>query len=224
MTTSPAKLPPQISVQEVIGFLKSNPAFFSQRAGLLTELALTHESGAAESLIERQVAVLRERSIELRRQLNDLLQAARTNDALFAKVRSLTLALLDVSAWHELNEVLATHLLVDFDADFVCCHLQRPRLSLDHLLGHEGPLPTAAFAHDAQPKCCALRAGELKQIFPVQDHKGNGSAVLLPLAMASAEGCLAVGSRDAGRFTPDMDTLFIGHIGDVLARIIHRLG
>ncbi len=212
-----------LSPQEVVGFLKSNPDFFSERTELLTELVLPHESGTAASLIERQVAVLRKRSVQLRRQLNELLAAARSNDVLFAKVRTLTLALLDVSAWHELNEVLATHLLADFDADFVCCHLAGARPNLDHLLGHANALPTAALLRNAQPACSALRAEELKRIFPMQDHEEAGSAVLVPLPLRSGEGCLAVGSRDPGRFTADMDTLFVGYIGDVLARIIDRL-
>lgn len=214
---------PQISAQAVIDFLQSNPDFLSERAELLSELVLTHESGAAVSLIERQVMLLRERSVQLRRQLNALLAAARSNDVLFAKVRSLTLALLDVSAWHELNEVLATHLLADFDADFVCCHLLGSRPNLDHLLGHEDALPTAALLRNAQPTCSALRAEELKDIFPAQDHEGAGSAVLAPLPLRAGEGCLAVGSRDPGHFTADLDTLFVSHIGDVLARIIDRL-
>ena len=59
----------------------------------------------------------------MRRRMNELLQAARSNDEIFAKTRSLNLALLEVNNWPELNEVLATHVLVDFEADFVCAHL-----------------------------------------------------------------------------------------------------
>ena len=119
--------------------------------------------------------------------------------------------------------MLATHLLVDFDADFVCCHLQREHLNLDHLRGHADALPTAGLVHNSQPLCSTLRSGELKAVFPVQDHDEDGSAVLLPLALKVGEGCLAVGSRRPDHFASDMDTLFIGYIGDVLARIIDHL-
>ncbi len=217
------KKPKEISEQQVLAYLKSHPEILKEHVGLLSELALSHESGGAVSLIERQVRVLRERNILLRRQLNDLLGNARTNDDLFAKVRALTLALLEVSGWHELNEVLATHLLVDFDADFACCHLLREHLRLDHLMGHEESLPTAAFTRGARSLCLPLRSAELQRIFPAGQHEQDGSAVLLPLTLASSEGCLAVGSRDPQRFAAEMDTLFIGYVGDVLARIIDRL-
>jgi len=213
----------EVVEQQVVDYLKRYPDFFQTHPALLSELALPHRSGGAISLIERQVEVLRERNIRVHRQLNDLLQTARANDGLFAKTRSLTLALLDVSSWHELNEVLATHLLVDFDADFVCCHLQREHLNLDHLRGHADALPTAGLVHNSQPLCSTLRAAELKAVFPVQDHDADGSAVLLPLALKADEGCLAVGSRRPDHFASDMDTLFIGYIGDVLARIIDHL-
>ena len=213
----------EVVEQQVIDYLRRYPDFFQTHPALLSELALPHQSGGAISLIERQVEVLRERNIRVHRQLNELIQTARANDDLFAKTRSLTLALLDVSGWHELNEVLATHLLVDFDADFVCCHLQREHLNLDHLRGHADALPTAGLIRNSQPLCSTLRAGELKAVFPVQDHEEDGSAVLLPLALKAGEGCLAVGSRKADHFASDMDTLFIGYIGDVLAHIVDHL-
>jgi len=213
----------EIVEQQVIDYLRRYPDFFQTHPALLSELALPHRSGGAISLIERQVQVLRERNIRVLRQLNDLVETARANDGLFAKTRSLTLALLDVSSWHELNEALATHLLVDFDADFVCCHLLRDHLHLDHLRGHADALPTVGLIHNSQPLCSTLRACELRAVFPVQEHDADGSAVLLPLALKAGEGCLAVGSRRPDHFASDMDTLFIGYIGDVLARIIDHL-
>ena len=137
-------------------------------------------------------------------------------------MRALTLALLEVSGWHELNEVLATHLLVDFDADFALLPLAAwGTCALDHLMGHEESLPTGAFTRGARPLCLPLRSAELQRIFPAGQHEQDGSAVLLPLTLASSEGCLAVGSRDPQRFAAEMDTLFIGYVGG-RARTHHR--
>ena len=109
--------------EDVISYLLDDKEFFHRHAALLSELNLTHDSGTAVSLIERQVAILRERNMNMRRRMNELLKAAKDNDELFGKTRTLTLELLHVQAWHDLNEVLATYLLADFQADFVCCHL-----------------------------------------------------------------------------------------------------
>lgn len=209
--------------ESVIAYLKDDPGFFLRHPKLLSELNLPHEAGEATSLIERQVAILRERNMQMRRRMNELLQAAKDNDVLFAKTRTLTLELLHVNNWHELNEVLATYVLADFQADFVCCHLAKLPVFLDHLQSHEGTLPHERFVTNNQPVCLMLRSEELATIFPIQDHNTQGSAVLAPLFWENGEGCLAIGARDANRFTPDMDTLFVTYIGDVLSRVVQRL-
>ena len=109
-----------IDDRQVIEYLREHPDFFQTYSNELSDLKVAHASGSAVSLIERQVEVLRDRIFRMRRRMNRLLQTARNNDELFAKVRSLTIALLDVATWHDLNEVLATNMLVEFDADFVC--------------------------------------------------------------------------------------------------------
>jgi uncharacterized protein YigA (DUF484 family) len=209
--------------QQIIDYLRTHPDFFKVHGSLLSELNLNHDSGKAVSLIERQVSVLRDRNIQTRRRMNDLLHAARLNDELFTKTRSLTLALLDVEAWHDLNEVLATNMLVDFDADFVCCHVHHSGLMHDHLMSHAGPMPHERFVTSSVPVCTTLRADELASLFPIQNHDTSGSAVLLPLRFTETQGCLAVGSRDPQHFSSDRDTLFVTYIADVLSRVINRL-
>ena len=80
--------------QQVLDHLRAHPDFFQKHATAIAELSLSHESGNAVSLIEHQVAILRDRNMTMRRRMNELLQAARSNDEIFAKTRSLNLALL----------------------------------------------------------------------------------------------------------------------------------
>ena len=203
--------------------MRTHPEFFQTYSNELSDLKVAHDSGQAVSLIERQVEVLRERIFRTRRRMNQLLQTARNNDDLFSKVRALTVALLDVSNWQDLNEVLATNMLVEFDADYVCCHVRFDEADFDHIRGYTEAAPFAPFIHGSLPVCATLRASELKVLFPVQDHTQDGSAVLLPLTLQRGEACLAVGSRETIRFTRDLDTFFVSYIGDVLGRIIDRL-
>ncbi|HEY5645079.1 MAG TPA: DUF484 family protein [Pseudomonadales bacterium] len=212
-----------LSDDVIVGYLRGNPDFFQRHAGLLSELNLPHDSGHAVSLIERQVAILRERNMQMRRRMNELLQTGKENDELFAKTRTLTLELLNVDTWHELNEVLATYVLADFNADFVCCHLVGLPVHLDHLVSHEAEPPYERFAPSSVPVCTMLRAEDMGRLFPAESHENDGSAVLAPLGWEHGEGCLAVGSRQTNRFTSDMDTLFVTYIGEVLGRVIQRL-
>lgn len=207
----------------VTEYLRQHPDFFETRSWLIGELNLPHDSGNAISLIERQVRILRDRNVTMRKRLNELLQAARDNDTLFAKTRSLTLALLDVASWQELNEVLATNMLIDFEADYVCCHLQGADINLDYISGADGELPTTRLNAGGQATCMTLRDEEMKRLFPLQSPDTSGSVVFIPFRRGVMEGCLVVGSKDPSRFSADMETLFVRYIGDVLARTVARL-
>lgn len=215
--------PTKLTDDEVISYLRLDPDFFQRHANILSELNLPHESGAAVSLIERQIAILRERNMNMRRRMNELMETAKNNETLFEKTRTLTLELLHVEGWHALNEVLATYVLADFKADFVCCHLSRAHIQLDHLRGHEGELPHESYLRNNHPACTTLRPDELAHLFPMENHSTEGSAVIAPLPFETGSGCLAIGSRDPGYFSSDMDTLFVAYIAEVLARVIRRL-
>ncbi len=218
------------SETEVIEHLRDNPDFFLRHPILISEAKLPHQSGRTISLVEHQVAILRERNVEMRRRMNELMQTAQANEELFRKTRALTLALLDSTSLHELNEVLATHVLVDFDADFVCTHLVDAPVALDHIRTHERSLPFVNLLQNNQATCTALRPEELHAIFPHSDHEQTGSAVLLPIDVPRTSGTtrdevtgiFCIGSRAADHFSPDMDTLFVSYISDVLTKVLTR--
>ena len=215
--------PIRLTDDEVISYLRLDPDFFQRHAHLLSELNLPHESGSAVSLIERQVAILRERNMNMRRRMNELMEAAKENEVLFEKIRTLTLELLHVDSWHAFNEILATYVLADFHADFVCCHLPDFGIKLDHLRSHTDELPHLRFLSSNQPECTTLRPDELNLLFPSQQHESDGSAVLVPLLLNDSSGCLAIGSRDPGYFSSAMDTLFVTYIAEVVTRVVQRL-
>ena len=215
--------PTRLTDEEVISYLRLDPDFFQRHASLLSELNLPHESGTAVSLVERQVAILRERNMNTRRRMNELIEAAKVNEALFEKIRTLTLELLHVDGWQALNEILATYVLADFQADFVCCHLSAYNIKLDHLRSHSDELPHRRYVNNNQPVCTALRPDELDTLFPAQPHDSAGSAVLVPLLLTDGSGCLAIGSRNPGYFSSDMDTLFVSYIAEVITRVVQRL-
>jgi len=209
--------------EQVVAYLQADADFFQRHPEILSELNLPHETGRAVSLIERQVAILRDRNMQMRRRMSELMQAAKDNEELFEKTRTLTLELLNVESWQEFNEVLATFVLTDFDADFVCVHLDGTQVYLDHLHSHDGELPHENFVSGRRPVCSILRAEELARLFPVQDHSDDGSAVIAPLIWEGGSGCIAIGSRDPARFSSDMDTLFVTYIGEVMSRVCDRL-
>ena len=66
-----------------------------------------------------------------------------------------------------------------------------------------------------------LRPEELRYLFP---SAGNvGSAAVVPLVRGGDLGVIAVGSEDPHHYNADIGTLFLGHLGEVLARLLPRL-
>ena len=68
-TGSTKATPP--SDQSVLDFLRQSPDFFLRHPSALSELSLPHESGEAVSLIERQIDILRERNVTMRKRMNE---------------------------------------------------------------------------------------------------------------------------------------------------------
>ena len=95
----------KLSPDDVASYLKTNPDFFIEQEDLLADLSLPHESGNAISLLERQVTILRDRGIDARQKLNNLLENARNNDQLFDTTRNLVLALLRAKDITEIADV-----------------------------------------------------------------------------------------------------------------------
>lgn len=213
------------SEDAVMQYLRDNPDFFGRHPLLLTDLSLPHDSGQAISLVERQVAILRERNIDMRRRLNHLVGAANTNDSLFEKTRRFTLQMLDCNDLAAIDRILAQTLIDDFGADRARCFVTHPVAfdSLPHLV-YRASAPELPLAHLTQAtglSCGLLRADEFGRLFD-DTPSADGSAALIRLEHGDLLGVLAIGSFDPLRFAPDMGTLFIRYIGDVLARVLSR--
>ena len=114
---------PIIDDDAVVAYLESEREFFERHPEVISKLELPHESGSATSLVERQVSLLRERNIDLRKRLNELVDNAGVNDDVFLKTRTLTLALMDTVDLQSLDQVLATRLIEGFDANHGLCYV-----------------------------------------------------------------------------------------------------
>ena len=68
---------PPLDDEQIVDYLRAEPDFFKRHPNLLSELNLPHDTGQAVSLIERQVAILRERNMQMRRRMNELLQTGK---------------------------------------------------------------------------------------------------------------------------------------------------
>ncbi len=215
------------SEAEVQRYLRNHPGFFLQNEDILAELKLAHQSGKAVSLLERQVEVLRERNMDMRNRLSNLLENAQHNDVLFERSKSLILSIIEAKRAEELSQVLCRKLVSDFDnIDYATLILfadpgrvgssqlkvvspETARDKLGNLLG------------SGKGVCGVLRPEELSFLFG-QHASHVGSAALMPIRPGDMHGVLAVASKNPAHFKSSMGTLFLEYIVEVINRCLPR--
>ncbi len=223
-----------VAAETVEHYLRTHPEFFLDRDALLLEITVPHQVNGAVSLVERQVSLLREQNRRYRRQLQDLVDIARSNDELLGRLQQLTLRMMDAPASAPVFAALEESLQADFSADaaslylfgdaesalpaapggFLRVHVQEA--------GHMGEELRRLLAGD-KPVCGRLKNERLVDLFG-DGADAIGSVALLPLVAGTEKrrllGALAIGSHDSDRFNAEMATTYLCHLADLIA---HRL-
>jgi hypothetical protein len=211
---------------DVAAYLRSHPDFFERHTPLLLRLKLPHHTGSATvSLVERQVAMLRQRNGELERQLKDLVAVAKANNTLVENIHHLSLKLLSVDGLDAKLEQLENSLREDFAAEHAALILfkgdavpQIARAGFVRQLDPDDPglRPFASFLRTARPRCGTLRDRQKELLF-AREADSIVSAAMVPLGAAAKLGFLAIGSRDPDHFHPGKRMDFLGRIGELIA-------
>ena len=212
-----------VGEESVADYLRRHPGFFEDKPSLLGDLRVPHDTGKAVSLVERQIAVLRDGKESLQEQLNSFIEIARTNDQLNAHLHDLTLRLLGNHNLEDLLGVITRRLRRDFSADVVAVHLLAPPRDPEYASRPEFKNDADTFCGSFQrllsvgkPYCGRLKIEQLHILFDGQMDT-VGSTAFLPLGKAGNLGALAIGSFEHHRFTPDADTAFLGRMAAIVA-------
>ena len=219
------------SEQAVHDFLQDHPDFFERHPALLSQLELSHASGDAVSLVERQVSVLRQKDLKLERQLKELLSVARENDVLAAKIHELAMQLLDASTLADTVAVIEEAMRAGFNADHAVLVLFAEPDTVTDIKGSrffratrrddDALKPFATFLESSAPRCGQVRDTQLDYLFR-DDASEVGSVAMLPLGDQCRVGFLGVGSADADRFHPGMSIDFLTRVGQLVAAALSR--
>ncbi|MEE8237500.1 MAG: DUF484 family protein [Gammaproteobacteria bacterium] len=214
------------SDDDIAEYLRRHPDFFDRHAGLLMDLKVAHEpGGAAISLVERQVTVLRQRSKELELQLKDLVAVARLNDALVGKIHELSMQLMTAKGFAARVEMLETCLREEFRAERAVVVLFS--IPDDGTPAGKGFLkiversdaalkPFSSFLKSARPRCGLIRGRQKAFLFA--DNTGEiSSAALVPLGERAELGFLVIGSRDPDYFNPGKGMDFLTRLGELVS-------
>ncbi len=221
----------RLSEQAVHDYLAAHPDFFERHSTLLSALNLPHASGGAVSLVERQVSVLRQKELKLERQLRELIDVARENDVLAAKIHELTLQLLAAGDLGTTIAAVEEALRAGFRADQAVLVLFGDPDAFEDIgasrffrvlrRDDEALKPFGTFLEGSSARCGRMRDSQRDFLFH-QDADDIGSAALVPLGEGAEIGFLAVGSIDSDRFHPGMSIDFLTRLGDLVAGSLRR--
>ena len=202
----------EVTAEVVSDYLRDNPDFFNQHPEVLSELKITHVGDGAVSLVERQVATLRERNAELRRRLDALMSVAEQNEALLEATQEVITSIAERGSHEDLATLFCDLVRKRFEVELVAFHWCDAEISAEaisvasHLMGNKNA--------SSGP----LRAHELNALFG--EDKGEGSAALARLSMRSGDSAvIAVGSTDAVRYGIGDGTLFLEYLGNVIGSL-----
>jgi len=212
------------SLKEVVAsYLLKNPDFLDQNPDVLEALKINHQSGAAVSLIERQVEQLRASNEELERQLKRLMLVASENEQLMSRLHKLTLELLTIDSRTEFFTHLGNSLLNDFNADILQIYLfdlDTAAQAGEDVIGIQADDPQVeqfqSQLEKDQTVCGRMSENKLEFLFGSKARWVQSTA-LVPLGEQGSDGIMAIGSSDPARFYPGMGTLFLDLLADVIS-------
>jgi hypothetical protein len=205
--------------------LRTHTDFFITHPDVLRDIEITHSSGSAVSLLERQVAALREDKDRLKDRFEELVALAKSNEDLIKRIHRLALALMEAVGPEAIFATLADTLAREFSADSV-----RTLIFANPSFVESSDVPEfvgadcaareefAELVDNGSPRCGQLTDGQNRSLF--DGGAQRGSAALLPLSGKSWDGLLVVASDDEARFDENMGTEFLAYLGDIVSLIV----
>lgn len=208
---------------QLIHLLKENVDILQRHPELLNVLEVPHQSGAAESLIVRQVRVLRQNLKATEKRLRELMDIARDNERLAKSRHRIAVNLLGA---HDLEDVICIvlyELKNELKADFARVKLfsDDTRLTAQHpelFVSPQAP-QLSAFSTMLKHKnpVCGRCSEEQRAFLFGEEAEAVFSAAVIPLVAGADLGLLGLGGSDSERFQSTMGTEFLSQVGDLVS-------
>ena len=214
-----------LTADQVAEFLRQNPGFFENHVDILMNLQVPHpHGGRAVSISERQLIAVREKAKLLEDKLRELIQFGEENDALGEKVHRLACRLVDAPSLDATLDTLYLDFLDHFAVPHVAVRLWN--------VAEENPdtrefSPVAGemrqFVEQMTGPYCGHHA-----VYESQAWFGEAAAHVKSFALIALRsnsvgfGVVALASEDPKRFYPEMGTLYLARIGELVSHALWR--
>ncbi len=215
----------QVTEDQVASYLRENPQFFELNPSLLAEIYLPSPHGnGTVSLAERQQLAQRDRIRVLEVKYAELLRFGAENDAISDKVHRLSLGLLATQSFEVLMQLLVHNLREDFSVPHVGIRLwASPQNDSDSANEVFQPVDMELITWTQSlvtPYCGHRPELELDSWF--DEAAAPKSFALIALRGEKVFGLLAMASEDEQRFYPEMGTLYVKRIGELVSAALLR--
>lgn len=216
-----------MKAEDVARYLQDNPQFFEMYADTLAQIWVPHPHGGRTiSITERQILTLRDRAKAFEHKLAELIRFGEENDAIGNKVHRLTLALLGAPDVDAICAAVLWHLREDFAVPHLALRLWALPGRATHARFEPVTETVRAYAQQlTQPYCGASGPDEVRSWLEANPERIRSVALVSIRHGDEVFGLLVLGSEEASRFYPDMGTLYLERIGEVIAAALAgRLG
>jgi uncharacterized protein YigA (DUF484 family) len=200
--------------EAVAQYLRDNPYFFDDHIETLIQITLPHPHGGRTiSLSERQLVALRDKNKDLEKKLREMIAYAQENEALQHKVHEFVIALFGARDLATLQDMIPYMLRDIFAVPHVAMHLWQ----------NDPPSEAMLMFADAQsqPICVHHAVEDSAAWFGEQAAQLRSYAYLTLHACSGTIGMLVLASEDKERFYPEMGTMFLQRISEVVSSALH---
>lgn len=212
------------SNEQLADFLQSNPNIFQQHPELLELVTLTDSRGTA-SLIERQVAMLKERLRSQQSKQTEFFQVARENEQISDSFSSIICQLIGFTNLSEFATVFPNALRKTFEIDEVA--FKTAQAVQRRPSGNDGYHEALRRLTNHRAVCDDRWPSAVMSLFFSDAIK---SAALIPMRTSETSqpsdeplGILALGSTDPERYTNDLGTAHLDRLGVMSGICLARL-
>ncbi len=216
----------QIQESEIKAYLENNPQFFEQHPALLANLYLPSPHGSGTiSLAERQQLAQRDKIRVLESKFAEMVQMGGENEAISNKIHALTLGLLASQHFDILVQLLQHYLRAELDVPNSMLKLwATPKNAIDAnntaFQDVDNPDETMmAWVQNLTAPYCGI---EPQQTIKNWVGDSNQSFAVIPLRSDKVLGLLILASEDTRRFYPEMGTMFLKRIGELVSASLLR--
>ncbi len=197
-----------LSAEGVLAFLTANPDFFIHNEELLKQLNIPHNPGLnIESLMQRQVVLLREENRELKKSIKQNEELDKSFSHLRQHIYQFTLKLLEAESITDMYRLLCLSLGKWFSAHEVKIFLFNAEAETDHIggiyfLSDQSKLRFmfSELFNFNKPLCDSLQTEHLDALFK-KDTLKIKSTLLVPMKQTDWSGLFVLGSTDKDQYS-----------------------